>query len=301
MLRTEYGEPLNRILARVLRDGRWEGEVVQTARDARKIVVATRWALRRDEDGRPVAILEIGNDVTERRRQEQRIELDRQQLAALADELLLVEERQRRQIAAALHESIGQTLALARQDLSSLTGRAPEGLCESLREICEKIGYVGERTKNLIFELNPSTLHRVGLAAAVEELAEQFTDCEGFICRVQASDAPEVSEPMRSVVYRAVREVLVNVTRHAEARNVQITMERTGRKVRVTVVDDGRGFDPSCVGVRRQGDRGLGISSLRKRLAHIGGEFLIDSVQGRGTKIVLTAPLEPQQGTVGPA
>jgi two-component system, NarL family, sensor kinase len=87
-----------------------------------------------------------------------------------------------------------------------------------------------------------------GLAEAIRELAKQSRDCEGFACQVKAVQEPlPLLSPMCALLYRAVRELLVNVTKHAGADNVEITLDRDERDIRICVADDGRGFDPSVL------------------------------------------------------
>ncbi len=418
LLRTEYSEPLIRITARIIHQGWWEGELVHTTRDGRKLTVATRWALRRDPSSRPVTILEIDTDVTERRRAEQemaearrfaesivetiqeslvvldrqlnvvsanrvfhetfgttleqvegrlfytlnngqwdiprlrrrlrevlprntsfegfevecdgaeprsyvlsarpvrqqaqdkemillviqditvskeqqrQIEADRQQLESLTEELLLIEERQRRQIATTLHDSIGQSLVFAKRELSVLLQRAAPETQDSLRQICEQVADAIKQTRDLTFELSPSTLYTFGLKAAVEELAEQFSECESFACRVEcAEERMPLAEQVEAMLYRAIRELLVNVAKHAGAGRVVIALTHDERNVTITVRDDGKGFDTAVLNGHSR-ERGFGLFSVRERLTRIGGKFSVESTTGRGTKITLTVPLE---------
>lgn len=420
LLQTEYSEPLIRITAQIIRDGWWEGELTHTTRNGTKVTVATRWALRRESGGRPVAILQIDNDVsrrkqaeqemaearrfaesivdtireslvvldsqlrvisanrsfydtfgmapgqiegqffptlsggrwdvpglrdrfqevltqgrnfedfemecdlaeggpktlvlgarpvrepiretgmillviqdtTIRKQQEREIQADKRQLASLTEELMLIEERQRRQIAQSLHDPVGESLTLIRQELDALRRDCPAGMQDPLRQMGERLSQAIEWTRSLSLELSPSTLYTHGFQAAIRELAEQFTDCEGFVCRVHAAEEPiPVIEQVRTMLYRAVRELLVNVARHARAENVDITVDRDERCIRVSVEDDGNGFDPSIVNSGRSGGN-LGIYSIRERLTRVGGEVIIDSVEGRGTRVILIAPLD---------
>jgi PAS domain S-box-containing protein len=292
LLQTRYSEPLLRTTAEIIRTGWWEGEVVHTARDGRKLTVASRWALRRDHAGQPTAILEIDNDITRRKEAEREIEADRQQLASLTEELMLLEERQRRQIAATLHDSVGQSLIFAKRELGLLQQKVPPEVQEQFRQVCDQIADAIQRARDLTFELSPSTLYAFGLQAAVEELAGQFAESAGFTCRVDGLGAPvPLAEQVRTMLYRSVRELLVNVVKHAGAASVVIAMARDERNVMITVRDDGKGFDPSVLNAHPR-ERGFGLFSVRERLTHIGGKFTLESAEGQGTTVTLTAPLD---------
>jgi signal transduction histidine kinase len=149
------------------------------------------------------------------------------------------------------------------------------------------------QVRDLTLELAPSILYTLGLEAAIEDLAEQFTSCDGFTCQVHLSEEPKpLSDEMRSLLYRAVRELLVNVSKHAGARNVSICVEREQSNIKIVVEDDGKGFDPGRLGGRMGKEGGFGIFSIRQRVVHIGGSLLIESVEGKGTKVTLVAPLK---------
>jgi PAS domain S-box-containing protein len=291
MLNTEFAEPLLRITARIIQEGWWEGELVQTTRDGRQVTVAARWALRRDADGRPVAILEIDDDITLCKRQQRVIEADKEQLDSLTEELVTIEERQRRQIAQALHDSVGQSLAFSKRELNLLRQGGPEEVRGRLEAVCAQLDDAIRYTRDLTFELSPSTLHTLGLQAALEELADQFAESEGFHCQVEGpGDCAPLNEQVRSLLYRAVRELLVNVAKHAEARNVRIVLDRNEQGFRIAVQDDGKGFDVSVLQERRQSG-GFGMLSVRERLIRIGGALAVESEQGKGTKVTVIVPM----------
>ena len=135
-------------------------------------------------------------------------------------------------------------------------------------------------------------MYTLGLQAALEELADQFAESEGFHCQVEGpGDCVPLNEQVRSLLYRAVRELLVNVAKHAGAGNVVIALEHDSRNVKVVVQDDGRGF-AMCALDECSREHGFGLFSIRERLTHIGGKFDIESVEGEGTRVTLVAPLD---------
>ena len=282
-------------LQQVLRqDMSFEGFEVECggpASEPRAFILSARPIRRRAHEA--ALILLVIQDVTVRKQQEREIQTDRQQLNSLTEELLLIEERQRRQIATALHDSVGQSLAFAKRELALLKGKAPDEMRRSLDRVVEQVSDAIKQTRDLMLELSPSTLYAFGLQAAIEELADQFSEREGFVCHVQASDEPKpVVEQVRCMLYRAVRELLVNVAKHADARTVSIQVERDERNIRITVHDDGKGFDPSVLAHGRGREGGFGIFSVRERLTHMGGQFTLDSARGSGTMVTLIAPLD---------
>jgi len=221
------------------------------------------------------------------------LQADKEQLDSLTEELMTVEDRQRRQIAQALHDTVGQSLAFSKRELALLRQRGPEEVRERLQEVCQQLDEAIKQTRDLTFELSPSTLYSLGLQPALEELAEQFAESEGFHCRVLGpEECGPLSEQMQSLLYRSVREMLVNVAKHADARNVEITLSCREQNLQIAVQDDGKGFDPAILDGRGKGG-GFGILSVRERLARAGGAFAIESQAGKGTRVTMVVPVTP--------
>jgi signal transduction histidine kinase len=123
-------------------------------------------------------------------------------------------------------------------------------------------------------------------------LAEQLQGQYGIPCRFEDDGQPKpVGDNLRGVLFRAAREVLHNVAKHAQARQVSIRVQRGDGRLRVTIEDDGIGFDATSLAATAGGGRGFGLFNIRERLAHLGGCLEIQSAPGQGTRIVLVAPL----------
>jgi len=210
----------------------------------------------------------------------------------LATELLLAEERERRAIATELHDSIGQILAFSSIELGTIMKSSP-ATAKSLRHIRRQIDQAITSMRTLTFDLSPPVLYTFGLEAAVEGLAEQYSEEYGFQYNlVCGEDSRPMSSEIEILLYRSVRELLVNIAKHAKANTVKIALNRVDNMIKITVEDDGVGFDQGKAGDVSGELKGFGLFSIRERLSHFGGSFEIQSGLGRGTKIMLTAPLE---------
>ena len=216
-----------------------------------------------------------------------------QKLRLLSSELSLAEERERRRIAQVLHDDLQQMLMAARLHLRAL-GETENAAKRAgiIREIQNMLERSFNLTRSLSVELSPPVLHDHGLAAALEWLAAQARKHHGARVSVDAdSSANPKAIDVRVFLFQAVRELLLNAVKHAAGSPVYIVMKGVGSgKFRVIVSDRGSGFDPATLD--RQGIQlgGLGLFSIRERMASFGGRFRIDSAPGRGTRITLAAP-----------
>ncbi len=459
LLKTEFSLPLKELIVRVLNEGKWEGELCHTRHDGTKIIVESKWVLRRDRDGKPAAIMEINNDITkykyaerelqkakeelerrveertaelkeanerlllelnrrkriedmlrkaavqyknlfenspigiyrtnpegrilmanptllrmlgynsfnelaskkiknrdyeptylrkkikkrlekeervrgfeakwirpdksvifvrenakaikaadgtvlyyegtvedisEQKKAEEKIRSYQRQLRSLASDLSLAEERERRRIATMLHDHIGQTLAISKIKLGALLGRSDDAdIINSLKELREHIDLAIQYVRSLTFELSPPILYELGLEAALEWLAEQVHEQHHIQYEFENDLQPKpISEEVRIFLFTAVRELLINVVKHAKASKVKITVRRIGENVAIHVADDGIGFNASRMTYYLDENKGFGLFSIRERLTHLGGQVEIRSQRGRGTRIVLLAPLK---------
>ncbi len=247
----------------------------------------------KDQTGRVVEILSVGNDITFRKHAEAKIHEYDSQLRSLTAELVLVEEDERRNIAEALHDSIGPLLAFSERELGNLQKFVTKEVSLSLDEVKHHINDAVKQTRSLTFDLSPSSLYDLGFEAAVEELAEQFAHERKLKCSFKNSDEPKpLTEEAKILLYRSIRELLVNIAKHADAKTVSVSLTTLNGDIEIIIKDNGKGFDTSKLDDKSSKSRGFGLFSIRERLTHIGGRFNIESQKGKGTKVTLLAPLD---------
>jgi PAS domain S-box-containing protein len=256
----------------------------------------------RSEDGRLLGIAEFASDITERKRAEEalqkthaelesRVRERTEQLTSLTAELSLAEERERRRIATELHDQVGQNLIMSKIKLDSLSPDLPAGDFEAaLGEVRTQIACALEDIRSLTFQLSPPLLYEVGLEAALEWLGEEFEEKYGYQVAFQDDGkAKPLDEETGVALYQMVRELLVNVAKHAKAKKVGISFEKVFGKIRISVVDDGTGFD-AMNGMRRR-KRGFGLFNIRQRIEYMGGRLEVESNMGDGARVTLVLPL----------
>lgn len=232
---------------------------------------------------------------------EQKVRERTAQLRSLAGELSLAEERERRSLAQDLHDDLGQVLAIVKHKLTELRSRKRGAeLAAGLKEIEDLVDRANKSIRTLAFQLSPPVLHTLGLVPALEWLAEEMERVYGLQVRLSDDGAAKpLDEPSRTTLFRAVRELLINVAKHAGAGIAEVTSLRSGKRIMLAVSDDGCGFDYQEMLRAAPGKGGLGLMGARERLEFIGGEMHVDSRPGEGTTITLIAPPQAKSGRTG--
>jgi signal transduction histidine kinase len=163
-----------------------------------------------------------------------------------------------------------------------------------LDHVLEQVKEAIKQTRTLTFEISPPELYTIGLESAIEELTQRFAEEQNLQCHFEANDEPiPLNEHVKICLYRSVRELLINAGKHAEAKKINITILKIDNDIQITVKDDGKGFNVSMLNTPTDANsRGLGLFSIRERLQQIGGKLDIQSGDGHGTRITLTAPLK---------
>jgi PAS domain S-box-containing protein len=268
-----------------------ENEVIR--RDGSRVWISWTNKPVFDETGRFKEVLSIGNDITERKVAEDGLLASREQLKSMGAELSIAEERERQRIATEFHDLVGQNLALAKIKLDSLLGSPlSSDLPIPIREVHELIGEAIKELRSQIFRISPPILHMVGFEAAVESLCEKYQeDCGINVVFIDDGKKKLIEEDLRGTLYAMVRELLLNVAKHAKAKNVVVSVEKVEENIEIRVEDDGAGFDPSQV-CRPTGKKScLGLFSIKQRIEYLGGTMNTDSEPGRGARITLLLPL----------
>ena len=282
----------------IKKDGRVIGlESVWLRPDGTKLFVSESAFAVKNGKGKIIYYEGTAHDITKRKEAEAKLMLYQQQLRSLASELSLAEERLRRRIAAELHDHIAQNLAISKIKLESLTDNAEPGLVKSLNEVNGLISQTIEATRSLTFEISPPVLYELGFEAAANWLAKQTRKRFGLEVEFADDGKPKpLNTDIRVLLFQAVRELLVNVVKHAMAKKAKVFTRRIQKNIQITVEDNGVGFDVEAISaVKDPAKGGFGLFNIRERLDQIGGSVIINAKAGKGTRITLTAPVEKQE------
>lgn len=260
-------------------------------RDGR--VIDTTWVNVRLSDGTGIG---FGQDITERKQAEERLQATSDQLRALSANTQSAREEERTRVARMIHDELGSALTSLRWDL--------EGLDKTFSELVDHAKLAAARARvasmmrladntinavrRIAWELRPSILDDLGLVEAIQWHAQQFEARTGIICR--RDGFPEnvgLNREQSTAIFRIFQEALTNILRHAQATKVDITMERRDGELVLTIRDNGKGI----TGIEKSG---LGISGMQERARLVNAKIDITGGEGKGTVITvrITTPAE---------
>jgi signal transduction histidine kinase len=244
-----------------------------------------------------LALLTIAYTLRLERELERRLDENARARADLQDlsaRLLRAQENERRSLARELHDEVGQSLsAILMETENAECADDPREIREHLASVKTLAGKTVNEVRDLALLLRPSMLDDFGLVPALNWHAREMTKRTGLSVVVAAGDeADDLPEEHKTCIYRLVQEAVNNSARHANARNVEVSVKREDSRVLFSVRDDGAGFDSRFV-------RGLGLLGMEERVRRLGGQFRLDSQLGRGTMIAAELPLAQLNGKNG--
>jgi signal transduction histidine kinase len=209
---------------------------------------------------------------------------------SLIGELTKVRERERHKIADELHDRIGQNLVLAMLKLRLIENSAGPDL-SSLPEIRQLISEVIEETRTLVCDLHPQQLTEQDFESGLDWLIQETQRRYGLPCVAQIVSLPPLNRATKETLFRAIRELLINAGKHAQARKARVLVSSKKGRLVVRVSDDGKGLLPSHLYSKDPKIGGFGLLSLRRDLTDMGGSLHIKSSPGRGTRVMIALPI----------
>jgi signal transduction histidine kinase len=212
-----------------------------------------------------------------------------QQLEELVARLFSAQEEERRHVAIDVHDGVAQTAAATHQRLESLAAVYRPRTAQTRRDL-QRARELARRTvqeaRRIIAGLRPTVLDDFGLTAALQQLAEHLRSDGWEVTSDIRLGTQRLAPVVETAFYRVAQEAVANVRKHAGADRVHLALEHDGRTLRLSIADNGGGFDPRGVGEHGLPGERVGVAGMQERLALLGGRLLIDSRRGSGTRVV---------------
>ena len=228
--------------------------------------------------------------IIEHKRVEKELKSSREELRNLLDHMHNVREIERSRIAREIHDELGQSLSLLQIDLFWIENNLTEecsSILEKVTVMSKSIDDMVEVVQKIATELRPGLLDDLGLAAAIEWHANEFQNRTGIQCILNLGklDFP-VSRNISTAIFRIFQEALTNIMRHSEAKVVRINLNLVEEKLKLTVMDDGKGISRKQI----SDCKSIGIIGMRERIRFLNGKFEVRGAPGKGTTVTVTVP-----------
>jgi PAS domain S-box-containing protein len=262
-------------------------ETVRVTKDGTPLDISLTISPLRDADGKIIGASKIARDITERKRADQAIRT-RETLERIVE----AQEAERNRIARDLHDHLGQQMTGLRLKLESIKSFAAENtsVVDGIDQACHQALQIDTDISLLAWELRPVSLDSHGLSESLASFVREWGQSHGITAEFQCvSQNGRLAPDIETNLYRIAQEALNNILKHADAREVSVTLNQNGREAVLVVEDDGRGFDPEKTGSNSTG--GLGLVGMRERATLLGGRLEIESHDGGGTAIYARIPI----------
>jgi signal transduction histidine kinase len=216
-----------------------------------------------------------------------------QQLQALSARLQVLREEERTHMAREIHDELGQQLTSLKIDVAQLSKaierEPPAALHSRTRALAELLDTMIQTVRRIATDLRPAVLDDFGLLAAIEWQVQEFRARTGIACRFNTNVSElALDAATATALFRTLQEALTNITRHARAAEVEVSLLREETGLLLQVRDNGLGISDR----QRLGSGSLGLMGMRERMRQLSGEFTIDSVPGQGTTVTVRVPVK---------
>ncbi len=243
-----------------------------------------------DYEGKP-SLLGIGFDISERLKAQEDVKQSNEQLRLLTAHLQQVREDERKRIAREIHDELGQQITAIKMDVAWLDKNIAEQNTlpkQKIKNIIQLLDLSNTSVRNILKELRMGVLDDYGLVEALQWLGRQFTSSTGIPVKFSSNETVlKAEENVAVCIFRVCQEALTNIAKHAAAREVMITVKKEDGFVKLSIKDDGKGFDPAVL----KANVSFGILGVKERVAALKGFFEVETAPGKGTNIMVKIPL----------
>ena len=273
----------------------WDGVLIARGKGAfyARIIIAPI----DDHQGKLIGLRWLIRDITERKQAEDALLKSKEQLRHLADQLLTIQEQERRKIALEVHDRLGSSLSAIKfkvEDMFQRNDQEPtQKLSPHLEPLVLLIQETIEQARKIQLDLRPPLLDDLGIIATFSWLCRRFQTIYKNI-RVEQEMSireNEIPVPLKINLFRIAQEALNNIGKHTKANLVHLGLQKTNGAIELSIQDNGAGFDQKLLASMESKDQGLGLPSMKERTEISGGSFCIESAVGKGTTIRASWPV----------
>jgi signal transduction histidine kinase len=257
----------------------------------------TRKGLERLVEARTISLQTINERLLEKieegRLKQQKLLKYQHRLESLSMQLSLSEERERSRIAGELHDQVTQDLIVAKMRLGTLVTQLDNAkTMTTIEQIEMSLDKALKDIRSLTFQLRPPILANAGLVPALSWLCKEFSQDFGLDISLKEDQQPkELVYEIRAIIFQTVRELLLNVVKHAQATHVRVTIDQAGNELCITVSDDGVGIDTTSNACESGLQGGFGLFQTRQKIESLGGSFCIGMLPDKGTRVTISVPI----------
>jgi PAS domain S-box-containing protein len=235
-------------------------------------------------------------DITDRKKAVEALEQHKQELQHLSFHLIHAQEEERQKISQELHDELGQMLTALSINLSFIdkliTKEYDPQIRERLEDSIQLVDSMSDHLNEMILDLHPSMLDDLGLIPTLRWYVKRFEDRTQIKVNLRVKHSKQQqTKDIETVLYRIIQEALTNTAKHAQAENAQISINQRKASLKVTIQDDGQGFDAEKVSSLPVHERGSGLTGMRERLLTVNGKLDISSKKGKGVRLEIIIPL----------
>lgn len=286
--------------------GVWSGDSTLLAHHGAEIPTTQVMIAHHDHGGCLNGYSVVEQDMTAWVRAENALRHSQEELQRLSDQLLTVQETERQRIAADLHDGLGQSLSLIKLSLEDAARLAGEGAAaeaaEALKRLVPKLKDTLTEVRRISMDLRPSTLDDLGILPTLSWFFREF----GEHCRTIEVEKNfsviegDVPPPLKISIFRILQEAVNNIVKHASASRIRVGLKKENDLLRLTVEDNGKGFDPAERRLAQPTPEGggLGLLGMKERARLSGGALMVESAPGAGTRINIWWPVGETRSTV---
>jgi len=270
------------------------GESITTEAEIGKNFFKSWYTPHFNQVGEIIGLLGLSINITEQKKTELQVLEYQKRLKELAHEVTITEERVRKQIAVDLHDNVSQLLVFSRMQLTRIIDLEENPEKEGkIKNVSQALLKATQATRSAIFDLSPPQLNEIGLSAAIDDWVKEQVERKYNISTSITGEEEKfkLEEDTRFLLFRSIKELIINVVKHARAKRLKVDFKRNGDMLEITVEDNGIGFtyNPD---LHKLNNNIYGLFSIQERMSDLGGSIIIDSVLDKGTKAQLVIPLK---------